>query len=303
MKAPQALTPELIKEEVVKYDDSFKKVIPSYMNLERMYQIIESEVTKNSSILRCSQQSILNSVYEACWFGLEPSSITGHGSLVPFGKTCTFLIGYRGILELAHRAGHTIWAHAVYENDPVKEVHYGTNPRIDHTPLLHGDKGALIGAYAVADLGKDRPRKYKYMSIDDLRVHSKYSKNMAMWKQHPEAMALKTVIRMLGKTLSTTPVEIKKYDASHSDRFNMATRVSDDNSGFMVDIDSGEFEYIDHDDTNPDTNPETKGNENDNKPIVKQKPTITKSEKKADSGSKKGDTKPESTKGKEKASV
>ena len=303
MKAPQALTPELIKEEVVKYDDSFKKVIPSYMNLERMYQIIESEVTKNSSILRCSQQSILNSVYEACWFGLEPSSITGHGSLVPFGKTCTFLIGYRGILELAHRAGHTIWAHAVYENDPVKEVHYGTNPRIDHTPLLHGNKGALIGAYAVADLGKDRPRKYKYMSIDDLRIHSKYSKNMAMWKQHPEAMASKTVIRMLGKTLSTTPVEIKKYDASHSDRFNMATRVSDDNSGFMVDIDSGEFEYIDHDETNPDTNPETKGNENDNKPIVKQKPTITKSEKKADSGSKKGDTKPESTKGKEKASV
>lgn len=303
MKAPQALTPELIKEEVIKYDDNFKKVIPSYVNIERMYQIIETEVTKNSSLLRCSKQSILNSVYEACWFGLEPSSITGHGSLVPFGKTCTFLIGYKGIVELAHRAGHTIWAYPVYENDPVFKCRFGTDPCIDHEPLQHGNKGNLIGAYAVADLGVGKPRKFHYMSIEDLRYHSKYSKNLNMWKQHPEAMCLKTVIRMLGKTLSVTPVKTKGLKPTDVDRFSMATKVSDDNTGYLVDIDSGEFEYIDHDDTNPDTNPETKGNENANKPIVKQKPTITKSEKKADSGSKKGDTKSESTKGKEKASV
>ena len=40
MKAPQALTPELITEEIVKYDDKFREAIPSYMNLKRMYQII-----------------------------------------------------------------------------------------------------------------------------------------------------------------------------------------------------------------------------------------------------------------------
>jgi len=269
------LTPQIVSEDLVSRKEKITDMLPSYINVDRFIQVIDTEVSNNPRLLQCTKDSVIHSVMEACAHGVEPSSVTGLGSLVPFGRTCTFILGYQGIVELAHRAGHTIWAYAVYANDPLIEVCYGTDPYIKHRPLLHGPKGGLIGSYAVADLGADRPRKYQYMSIDDLREHSKYSKNKDMWKKHTEAMSLKTVIRKLGKTLSRTNTNHNGKNLTDADRFALATRSSDDpHSGLTVDIDSGEFKYIDAEDTN--SNEDNKNGEFKPTKITKQVPSFSK---------------------------
>ena len=270
------LTPQIVSEDLIRYEEKFKKAIPSYINIERLFQVVNTEVTNNPLILRCSQKSILGSVLEACYHGVEPSSFTGHGSLVPFGKKCKFILGYRGIIDIAHRAGHTIWGYGMFENDPTKEVHLGSNPTIIHTKLLHGDRGKMIGAYAVADLGVGKPHKYYYMTREELHVHSKYSKQPKMWVDHPEAMAVKSCIRMLGKTLGTTNVNLQSgRKLTDAERFALATRSSDDpHSGLTVDIDSGEFKYIDAKDTN--SNEDNKNGEFKPTKITKQVPSFSK---------------------------
>lgn len=276
------LTPQKVHDQLVEYQDKFIHALPEYMDINRMFQVVKSEVSNNSKLLQCDPKSILQSAYEACYHGVEPSQITGHGSLVPYGRTCKFILGYRGIVELANRAGHTIWGYEICENDPVAEVRYGTNPEILHTKLLHGNRGKMIGAYAVADLGEGRPKKYHYMTIEELREHSKYSKTPHMWKKHPEAMAIKTCIRMLGKTLGSNPMHNKlNGKLTDQERFDLAVRSSDvPNQGLNVDLDSGEFEYIDQDpETNPDldSQPETKKEKN-GREVVRQKPSFGKQE-------------------------
>ena len=303
----QNLTPQVISKGLIERTDQFEKVIPSYISVERMFQVVNSEITNNPTILRCSEKSILNSVLEACYHGVEPSAVLGHGSLVPFGKVCKFILGYRGIVELAHRAGHTIWGYGMFENDPKKEVQLGSKPTIIHTKLLHGDRGKMIGAYAVADLGVGRPHKYHYMTRQELHAHSKYSKQIRMWHDHPEAMAVKSCIRMLGKTLGTAKVNLRSgVKLTDTERFAFATRSSDNpDSGLTVDIDSGEFKYIDNGATNPDTN-YIEGEENgESKPtkIIKQVPSFSEQKEGGDKQTEARLSTPKSTKIKEEATV
>ena len=86
---------------------------------------------------------------QAVQLGLEPG-LLGHCYILPYKREATFIIGYKGMIDLARRSGHiqSIYAHAVHENDEF-EYELGLHPKLEHKPS-HGDRGAFIGAYAVA---------------------------------------------------------------------------------------------------------------------------------------------------------
>ena len=54
--------------------------------------------------------------------GLEPGGALGEGYLVPYGSTCQFIPGYRGLIALARRSGQivSLEAHVVHQHDTFK---------------------------------------------------------------------------------------------------------------------------------------------------------------------------------------
>ena len=144
---------------------------------------------------------------QAVQLGLEPG-LLGHCYILPYKREATF-IGYKGMIDLARRSGHiqSIYAHAVHENDEF-EYELGLHPKLEHKPS-HGDRGAFIGAYAVAHF-KDGGYQMEFMPKSEIEKRRKRSasanSSYSPWSSDYEEMAKKTVVRYMFKYL---PISIE----------------------------------------------------------------------------------------------
>ncbi|OED40266.1 hypothetical protein ACH42_17295 [Endozoicomonas sp. (ex Bugula neritina AB1)] len=220
---------------------------------ERLLSVCMTELRKTPKLRECTQTSLLGSIIQSAQLGLEPGSALGNCYLIPFWNNkagsleCQFMVGYRGMLDLARRSGAiiNIDARVVFAADDF-DLLYGTETRIIHKPKLSGDRGGLIGVYAVAQL-QGGGSQVEYMSVEQvfaIRDTSK-AKDYGPWKTHFEEMAKKTVIRRLFKYL---PVSVEALTAVGLDeradaglsQHNEAV-LGDGESGVVVDMDTGEI--------------------------------------------------------------
>lgn len=199
------------------------QALPKHMTAERMAMVAFSEIRKNPKIAECSRESLVAAVLTASQLGLEPGPL-GHVYLVPYWNSKTrsndvqLQIGYKGMLELARRSGEIedIYGYVVYEEDEFDFV-LGTDRMLRHKPAMVSSekRGRPVGAYAVARIkGATRP-SFEFMPWDEIESRrDRFSKNcrdregklIGPWRDSPEEMAVKTVVRHLWKWL---PISIE----------------------------------------------------------------------------------------------
>lgn len=182
--------------------------LPAHLNPDRLIKIALTAAAKNPRILECDKESVMLSVMQAAELGLEPGGALGEGYLVPYGKTCQFIPGYRGLISLARRSGQivSIEAHAVYEKDEFV-VEFGLEPKLIHKPTLAPERGEVIAFYAVARI-VGGGIQHDYMTradVDAIRKRSRAASS-GPWVTDYNEMGKKTVIRRLFKTL---PVSVE----------------------------------------------------------------------------------------------
>ena len=182
------LTKEVVLKHCNIYDEEFRVTVPdSSFDLKRTYEVAASEVQKNKRLQECSIESILESIKQACYLGLEPSSVTGEAYLVPYGNRCTLVIGYKGQLELMYRGGDvtSVWAYPIYESElPKLDIQLGTKPHVKHNPNLSASRGELVAVYACAEIPNSDQVKFDFMTREECdRIRSKSAG--AHSKSHP----------------------------------------------------------------------------------------------------------------------
>lgn len=182
--------------------------LPAHLNPDRLIKIAITAAAKNPKILDCDRESIMLSVMQAAELGLEPGGALGEGYLVPYGRTCQFIPGYRGLISLARRSGQivSIEAHEVYEQDEFT-VEFGLDPKLIHRPTLKSERGEVVAFYAVARIVGGGVQ-YDYMTRADVDAIRKRSRagSSGPWVTDYNEMGKKTVIRRLFKTL---PVSVE----------------------------------------------------------------------------------------------
>jgi len=246
MRSLTKLTKEVVLKHCNIYDEEFRVSVPDpSFNLQRTYEVAAAEVQKNKRLQECSIESILESVKQACYLGLEPSSVTGEAYLVPYGNRCTLVIGYKGQLELMYRGGHvtSVWAHPIYESDlPNVDIQLGTDPQVKHSPTLGAKRGELVAVYACAEIPNSSKVKFDFMTREECdRIKSKSAG--AHSKAHPwntdyEAMCLKSVIKTMSKTIS------KKQNV-HAERLSYASVAAEDTGeGQTITLGTTDFQTI-----------------------------------------------------------
>lgn len=186
--------------------------LPKHLSPDRLLRIALTCVRQTPKLAQCDQTSLLGAVMQSAQLGLEPGGALGHAYLVPYGREVQFIVGYRGMIDLARRSGQivSIEAHAVYEGDEF-DCQLGLHSDLKHTPdwdnANRADPKMLRFVYAVAKL-KDGGIQFHVMSraeVERIRSRSKAS-NGGPWVSDYEAMSLKTVVRQLFKFL---PVSIE----------------------------------------------------------------------------------------------
>ena len=179
-------------------------------------------------LLQCQPSSVLKSMMESARYGLEPNSPLSEAALVPYGKDCTFLIEYRGMMKLAWNTGliKSLDYDKVCEGDEFDYTKGSKGLSFHHRHSLSASRVEGKIYYAYAEL-KHGGTAFQVMTREDIMAHAKqfsrgYSAKSSPWQTDFDAMAYKTVIRQLcDKKLpkSTTEHGILMSEAAHTDDF------------------------------------------------------------------------------------
>lgn len=183
------------------FKDQIALALPKHMTADRLARIALTEVRKTPRLSQCGIESFASAVMKASQLGLEIGSAFGQGYLVPYGKECQLIIGYRGMIQLAHRSGQikNIHADVVYENDYF-DYEYGVEMVFKHKPNKHKDRGVITHAYAYAHL-MSGGFEFVVLEKADVDKIKASSKSANIWNAHYEEMAKKTALRRLFKML------------------------------------------------------------------------------------------------------
>lgn len=219
--SPAEDKPRTIEDYLKQMAPQMQEALPKHLDVDRLMRLTMTTIRTTPELRNADVGSLLGGVMQAAQLGLEPG-LLGQCYLLPFknrnkGITeVTFIIGYKGMIDLARRSGHiqSIYAHAVYEDDDF-EFELGLNPKLKHTPSMEVNKGEYIGSYAVAHF-KDGGYQMDFMpkaEIDKRRNASPGGKSKySPWNNYYEEMANKTVIRHMWKYLPIS-VEIQQQVA------------------------------------------------------------------------------------------
>lgn len=200
--------------------DRIEAVMPKHMSSERLYQLTISAINNEPKLMQADVATLLSCVMKCSALGLEPSAVDGLGRayILPFknhGKmTATFILGYKGMLELARRSGQIrdISARAVYKDDTF-EYSFGLDETLNHVPSgkprAADEKPTHV--YMVAHFvdGGHYMDVMTYEEIEAVRKRSKAANN-GPWVSDYEAMAKKSVIR---RAFPYLPVSIEAQQA------------------------------------------------------------------------------------------
>ncbi len=176
--------------------------LPKHMTPDRFTRIALTALTRVPKLAECTPESVMKSMMTCSELGLEPDGRRVH--LIPYGRECTLIIDYKGLVELARNNGDVSAIHAdvVCEKD-VFDYHNG---EVNHSVNFRDQRGAMYAAYVIITF-KDGGKHSEVMTraeIDAIRKRSKAANN-GPWVTDYNEMAKKTVFRRASKWITLSP--------------------------------------------------------------------------------------------------
>lgn len=209
-------------------------------------------VNSNQMLKNANPVSVFNAALMAATLNLPLQNGLGFAYIVPYKNNKTknneaqFQLGYKGLIQLAQRSGQfkRLVAVPVYEKqllaeDPINGYEFDWKQKPDQGEMP-------IGYYAYFKLTNDFTAEI-YMTHDEINEHAKkYSQTYrsylakkaknewatCVWSEHFEAMALKTVMKLL--LSKQAPLSVEMQQAVLADQT------------VVKDAEKGEFEYVDN---------------------------------------------------------
>lgn len=184
------------------------RALPKHMDADRLARIATTVIKATPKLLECTSASLLGALMLSAQTGMEPGPL-GHAYLVPRKIKgtweCQWMLGYKGIIELARRSGKlvSIEAREVCERDDF-DYAYGLHERLEHRPYMDGDRGPIVAFWGLAKF-TDGGHYFLVMSkadVDKARERSDaYKQGFGPWVSDYAAMGRKTVIRRMAPFL------------------------------------------------------------------------------------------------------
>lgn len=196
------------------FKEQIKAALPIHLKPERFLRIALTALTRTPKLQECTQESFFKCLLDLSAMGLEPDGRRAH--LIPYGKECTLIVDYKGIVELVLRSGEIakVRADVVREND---EFIYDKGEVKIHKIDFRKDRGPIYAIYAEAT-NKDGVQQAECMSVSDVEAIRSRSKaaNAGPWKTDWNEMAKKTTFRRLSKWLPLSAELREKIESDDS---------------------------------------------------------------------------------------
>jgi recombination protein RecT len=220
--------------------------LPKHMNPDRMARLALTAFSTTPALQECTSQSIAASIMTAAQLGLEPG-INGQGYLIPYKKTCTFVPGWKGLVDLVARSGRaTVWTGAVYPGDKF-EYQLGDAPFCRHIPGDDGDEQPFTHVYAI---GRVRDAA---MPVIEVWTRAKVQKHLKRYNKVGDRHYAKdgeNNFEMYARKVAL--LQVLKYMPSSIELANAITvsQASEDGRGVVLE---GDFVHVQEPSIDPET--------------------------------------------------
>jgi recombination protein RecT len=210
--------------------------LPKHMNADRMSRLALTAFSSTPALQKCSVNSIAASIMTAAQLGLEPG-INGQGYLIPYKDTCTFVPGWKGLVDLVARAGRaTVWTGAVYPGDKF-DYQLGDEPFCRHQPGDGGDQFTHV--YAI---GRVRDAQ---MPVIEVWTRGKVNKHLDQYNKvggRHYAFASESNFEMYARKVAL--LQVLKYMPSSIELSNALTvsHAAEEGKGVVIE---GDFVTVD----------------------------------------------------------
>lgn len=196
-----------------------KRVVDAFMNslgnnsktVNKYTQSVLNTLVSKPELLECTPKSIVLASLTAAAIGL-PVDVRQQAYIVAYKnkqgiKEAQLQIGYRGYIQLGIESGQLLdaTARAVYANEKFK-VYCGSNERIEHEPVIIGERGEFVGVYAIAKLvgGIEKFVVLSKVDIERLRLKNRFQSKepSGAWSSDYASMAQAKAIKQICKTIA-----------------------------------------------------------------------------------------------------
>lgn len=195
--------------------------LPSHVPMARFERNLSNVLMQTPKLMKCDPRLVFREVSKIAALGLYCDPALGEAYLITGWNAREkreepqIRIGYRGLMKLARQSGEiaSLYAHEVYANDRI-ECHLGADKRLIHEPVLFGDRGPVIGYYAVVKY-KGGETDFEPMTMDQIyairersdgwKAYKAGRVKSTPWATDEEEMAKKTALRRLCKRIPQSP--------------------------------------------------------------------------------------------------
>lgn len=175
--------------------------VPRGLSGARLLRQMQTAVNRNEALRACSVLSLRDCFMDIAQLGLDLTPALGYVYLIPYGKVCTLIVGYRGLVELMYRTGKvkSVRAVPVFKGDKF-EYRYGLHEDLVHEPCGNTNPEDLTHVYCVIKIEGTDP-VWQVMTREQCERHRarSKSKNNGPWVTDYVPMCLKTVTRQTSK--------------------------------------------------------------------------------------------------------
>lgn len=209
-KPAGTMTPmQQVCDQIGRMGNHFQQALPEDVTVDRFTRVVLTAIQQTPDLLTANKQSLYNACVRAAQDGLLPNSV--EGALVIFNqnvgtkeqpkweKMVQWMPMVTGLIKRLSKVGIRIEANIVFEEELKQgkfKYELGDSPRIEHTPIMFGERGPKIGAYMIATLA-DGSKMRTFMRADEIEKvrNASKSKDWGPWKSWEDEMWIKTVIR------------------------------------------------------------------------------------------------------------
>ncbi len=132
-----------------KFKPQLALALPKHLTADRMSRLALTAFSSSTKLQECEGRSIAAAVMTAGQLGLEVG-VNGAGFLVPYGKTCTFVPGWKGLVDLVARSGRgTVYTGVIFNDQNYTFIDGAKRDLIIHNETDLDDPNDITHAYAV----------------------------------------------------------------------------------------------------------------------------------------------------------
>lgn len=232
-----------------KFKPQLALALPKHLSADRMARLALTAFSTSPALQRCDPKSIAASIMTAGQLGLEPG-VNGAGYLIPYGNTCTFVPGWKGLVDLVSRSGRgTVFTGVIFRDQEYTFTDGARRDLVIHNETELDDAADITHAYAVGWVKDATMPIIELWTVEKIRKHrDKYNKvgkkhySYRDWEMYARKIPLLQVLKYMPCSIEVA----NAITAAHAAESGRNVIVE---GGIVIDMEEsrGEDEYVDPD--------------------------------------------------------